>query len=56
MTEETISKDLFDVLVCPVCKEKLEYTEGKKGLRCSKCNETYPIKDGIPVLLPKDLQ
>jgi uncharacterized protein YbaR (Trm112 family) len=52
----------MDVLVCPVCKGKLELKveeEGKgevvKGsLRCAKCNVVYPIEDGIPNLLPQD--
>ena len=51
---DPISKDLFDILACPICKADLEYTNGKKGLVCSKCGEKYPIKDGIPILLPPD--
>ena len=30
--EDPISKDLFDILACPVCKADLKYTEDKKGL------------------------
>ncbi|MBI2650666.1 Trm112 family protein [Candidatus Woesearchaeota archaeon] len=45
-------KDLFDILACPLCKADLEYAKGKKGLVCSGCGEKYPIKEGIPVLLP----
>jgi uncharacterized protein YbaR (Trm112 family) len=52
---------LVDILVCPVCKGKLELKveeEGKgeviKGsLRCGKCNVNYSIADGIPNLLPQ---
>ena len=51
--EEPIPKDLFDILACPLCKADLEYTKDKKGLLCSKCGEEYPIKEGIPELLPK---
>ncbi len=50
--EEPIPKDLFDILACPLCKADLEYTKDKKGLLCSKCGEEYPIKEGIPELLP----
>lgn len=47
-----IPKELFDILACPVCKADLEYTKDKNGLSCVKCKNKYPIKDGIPVLLP----
>jgi uncharacterized protein YbaR (Trm112 family) len=26
------------------------------SLHCARCNETYPIEDGIPNLLPPDLR
>jgi uncharacterized protein YbaR (Trm112 family) len=52
----------MDILVCPVCKGKLELKaeeEGKgeviKGsLRCAKCGVDYPITEGIPNLLPRE--
>lgn len=50
--EDPIPKDLFEILACPLCKADLEYTNAKKGLLCSKCGAKYPIKEGIPVLLP----
>lgn len=34
---------------CPICKNSLIIAG---NLSCSKCNITYPIKDGIPVMLP----
>jgi uncharacterized protein YbaR (Trm112 family) len=57
-------KDLMDILACPVCKgpltlnvEKEEGDEIVEGsLHCAKCNETYPIRDTIPNLLPPDLR
>ena len=57
-------KDLMDILACPMCKSELELKideeEGdeviKGSLNCSKCNEAYPIDDGIPNLLPPDLR
>ena len=54
--EEPLSKDLFDILACPVDKADLKYTKDMKGLECSKCGYVYPIKDGIPVLLPPEMQ
>jgi uncharacterized protein YbaR (Trm112 family) len=54
MEKEVISKDLLDILACPVCKtdvELMEYKTGEHGLKCAKCKKVYPIKDGIPVML-----
>ena len=50
--QEPIPKELFDILACPLCKAELEYTKGKKGLLCAGCGAKYPIKEGIPVLMP----
>ena len=51
--KEPILKELFDILACPICKADLRYTKDKKSLVCSKCSKKYPIKEGIPVLLPE---
>ena len=52
MAKDPISKDIFDILACPLCRADLEYTKDKKGLVCVSCSQKYPIKEGIPVLLP----
>ncbi len=52
----------MDILVCPVCKGKLELkteqaTDGEivSGvLYCLRCNVNYPITDTIPNLLPPE--
>jgi uncharacterized protein YbaR (Trm112 family) len=57
-------KDMMDILACPVCKGPLtlevvreDATEVIEGsLHCASCNETYPIQDTIPNLLPPDLR
>lgn len=47
---------LLDILCCPAeeagvaCHGSLEETPS--GLRCRTCGLTYPIEDGIPVMLP----
>lgn len=41
-----ISSDLLAVLVCPVDHGKLEVVAG--GLKCTACQRTYPVEDGIP--------
>ena len=47
-----IDKKLLDILVCPVSKESLEQIGDE--LICRKSNLAYPIKDGIPVMLPEE--
>ncbi len=56
MDGEAISKELLDVLACPDCRVSLEYSEDGKSLKCRKCSQSYPVRNGIPILLPKDLQ
>ena len=56
--------DLMEILACPVCKgdltlkvtreEEGEIVEG--SLHCKSCDETYPIEDSIPNLLPPGLR
>jgi uncharacterized protein len=46
-----ISKELLEILVCPVDKEPVNLTPDEKGLKCVKCKRVYPIKDNIPVML-----
>ncbi len=47
-----ISKELLDVLACPVCKAPL--TAGADTLTCTACRRVYPIRDGIPILLEEE--
>jgi hypothetical protein len=46
-----ISKDLLEILVCPVCKTHVELMSEENGLRCPSCRLVYPIRDEIPVML-----
>ena len=47
-----LDKKLLDILVCPVSKESLEQVGDE--LICKKSKLAYPIKDGIPVMLPDE--
>lgn len=40
-------------LRCPVSGDKLVLSEDKKELISEKAQLAFPIRDGIPVLLPK---
>jgi uncharacterized protein YbaR (Trm112 family) len=47
----TISAELLKILACPKCKGQLSLKADKPSLDCSSCLLSYPIRDGIPVLL-----
>ena len=59
-----MKKDLMEILVCPVCKGELSLNvaeeEGDEvvagSLHCAACDESYPIEDTIPNLLPPELR
>ena len=59
-----MKRDLMDILACPVCKGELDLAvsaeEGDDvvtgSLFCGQCNETYPIEESIPNLLPPELR
>ncbi len=59
-----MKRDLMEILACPMCKTPLELAVDEENadeivrgsLRCSRCNESYPIEDTIPNLLPPDLR
>ena len=59
-----MKKKLLDILACPICKGLLELNiyeeEGEEVTRghftCTKCNQEYPIEDGIPNLLPPEMR
>jgi uncharacterized protein len=46
-----IAKDLLEILVCPACKQALEYRENPESLKCPQCRRVYPVKDDIPIML-----
>ncbi len=46
-----LSKELLDILVCPVCRERVQLADDCSGLVCAPCRLKYPIQDGIPVML-----
>ncbi len=59
-----MKKDLMEILCCPTCKGDLNLSVKKENekeivtgtLTCKKCNVDYPIEDGIPNLLPKNIK
>jgi len=48
----SISKELLEILACPLCKGDLKWEEGLSVLICEKCGVFYQVVDDIPILLP----
>ncbi|MEW6735190.1 MAG: Trm112 family protein [Acidobacteriota bacterium] len=46
-----ISKELLELLVCPLCHTALVLKPDGSGLKCVECHRVYPIRDDIPVML-----
>jgi uncharacterized protein YbaR (Trm112 family) len=46
-----VSKELLDLLVCPLCKAPVKLTADQQGLKCPTCHRVYPIREDIPVML-----
>lgn len=49
-----ISKELLEILACPVCKNDVVYNEEKQTLTCVSCHRQYPIREGIPIMLEEE--
>jgi len=49
-----IDRSLLDILVCPVTKAELEYDGENQELISRSAGLAYPIRDGIPIMLPDE--
>ena len=49
-----IDPKLLEILVCPVTKGPLEYDEQRQELVSRSAKLAYPIRDGIPIMLPEE--
>ena len=61
MTSETppaltaeIDPRLLEILVCPVTQGPLEYDRDKGELISRQAKLAYPVRDGVPIMLPED--
>ena len=50
----SVDPKLLEILVCPVTKTTLEYDAAKQELISRKAKLAYPIRDGIPIMLPEE--
>lgn len=49
-----IDPKLLEILVCPVSKATLEYDAARQELISRPARLAYPIRDGIPIMLPEE--
>jgi uncharacterized protein YbaR (Trm112 family) len=49
-----VDPKLLEILVCPLTKGPLEYDADKQELISRSAKLAYPIRDGIPIMLPEE--
>ncbi|MHB1206762.1 MAG: Trm112 family protein [Rhodospirillaceae bacterium] len=49
-----IDPKLLEILVCPLTKGPLEYDRAARELVSRKAGLAYPVRDGIPIMLPDE--
>jgi uncharacterized protein YbaR (Trm112 family) len=50
----SVDPKLLEILVCPLTKGTLEYDREKQELISRAARLAYPIRDGIPIMLPDE--
>lgn len=45
---------LLEILVCPLTKTNLDYDKDAKELVSKAAKLAYPIRNGIPIMLPDE--
>jgi hypothetical protein len=53
-TAGMIDPKLLEILVCPLTKTALEYDAARQELISRAAKLAYPIRDGIPIMLPDE--
>jgi uncharacterized protein YbaR (Trm112 family) len=49
-----VDPKLLEILVCPLTKTGLEYDRARQELISRAAKLAYPIRDGIPIMLPEE--
>ncbi|HWW49174.1 MAG TPA: Trm112 family protein [Xanthobacteraceae bacterium] len=52
--EHSVDPKLLEILVCPLTKSRLEYDSARQELISRAAKLAYPIRDGIPIMLPEE--
>ncbi len=51
---DSVDPKLLEILVCPLTKARLEYDAQNQELISRAAKLAYPIRDGIPIMLPEE--
>ena len=53
-TDASVDPKLLEILVCPLTKGPLEFDSTRQELISRSAKLAYPIRDGIPIMLPEE--
>ncbi len=53
-TAGEVDPKLLEILVCPVTRDTLRFDKEKQELVSKAARLAYPIRDGIPIMLPEE--
>jgi uncharacterized protein YbaR (Trm112 family) len=53
-TSRAVDPRLLEILVCPLTKTALRYDRERQELISDAAHLAYPIRDGIPVMVPDE--
>ncbi len=54
MTQAKVDTKLLEILVCPLTKTTLAYDAKKQELVSKKAGLAFPIRNGVPIMLPSE--
>lgn len=52
--QHVVDPKLLEILVCPVTRSTLTYDKDAQELVSQSAGLAYPIRDGIPIMLPDE--
>lgn len=53
-SERKLDPTVLELLVCPVSRGPLSYDEAADELVSKDAKLAYPVRDGIPIMLPEE--
>jgi uncharacterized protein YbaR (Trm112 family) len=53
-SDSGVDPKLLELLVCPLTKGRLDYDAARQELISRAARLAYPIRDGIPIMLPEE--
>lgn len=49
-----LKPELLEILCCPHCRGDLKYDSSHEVLVCTACARSYPVQDGIPIMMSNE--